>query len=268
MNFVIAIISHEREKLFESKTLSFLKKHGICFEQVYVFVSDLSYLSYLPLSEKYGFNLLNSHNNLLKFNNNSILNARNNIINYFEDGANILEMDDDVDDIIDFSTDKGVENFIDLVNESFAKLDGFGLFGFSSQANKFFSNGIDKWGLYSIINSCLGYVNDKRIKLTVFEKEDMERCIQFYKLDLPILKRGNYGIKTRYWKNPGGIAARYSWEKRLTVQRESSLWLKKIYPEYCRIQVRKNGIYDLRFILKQKKPPPITIPPLPLQEIV
>jgi len=87
MNFAIAIISHERLNLFESKTLSFLKKHGICFEKVYVFVSDLSYLSYLPLSEKYGFNLLNSHNNLLKFNNNSILNARNNIINYFEEGS-------------------------------------------------------------------------------------------------------------------------------------------------------------------------------------
>lgn len=268
MNFVISIASHERVKLFEDKTLTFLKKHGICFEKVYVFVSDLSYLSYKPLSEKYGFNLLNSHNNLLKFNNNSILNARNNIINYFEEGANILEMDDDIDDIIDFTEDKGVENFVDLINESFYMIKDGGLFGFSAQANKFFSNGIDQYGLYSIINSCCGYVNDKRIELVVQEKEDFDRCVQFYKLGLDILKRGGYGIKTKYWKNTGGIAARYSWEKRLTVQRESALWLKHIYPEYVRLQTRKNGIYDVRFIKQKKKPSPISIPSLPLQEIV
>ena len=96
MNFNIAIASHERIKLFEDKTISFLKKHGICFEKVFVFVSDLSYLSYQPLAEKYGFNLLNSHNNLLKFNNNSILSTRNNIIHYFEEGVNVVEIDDDI----------------------------------------------------------------------------------------------------------------------------------------------------------------------------
>jgi len=268
MDFVISIASHERLNLFESKTLSFLKKHGICFEKVYVFVSDLSYLSYKPLSEKYGFNLLNSHNNLLKFNNNSILTTRNNIINYFEDGANILEMDDDIDDIIDFTEDKGVENFIQLVNESFYMIKDGGLFGFSAQANKFFSNGIDQYGLYSIINSCCGYVNDKRIVLTAYEKEDYERCIQMYKLGFDLLKRGNYGIKTKYWKNQGGIQSRYSWEKRVIVQRESALHLKNTYPDFVRIQVRKNGIYDVRFIKQKKKPSPISIPPLPLQEIV
>jgi len=251
MDFVIAIASHERLKLFEDKTITFLKKHNVDFAKVYVFVSDLSYLSYEPLSEKYGFNLLNSNNNLLKFNNNSILTTRNNIINYFEEGAKILEMDDDIDDIIDFTTNKGVDNFVELVDESFKLISDGGLFGFSAQANKFFSNGIDKFGLYSIINSCCGYINDKKIELTVYEKEDYERCIQFYKINLPILKRGNYGIKTKYWKNQGGIQSRYSWEKRVTVQRESALWLKKLYPEYVRIQIRSNGIYDIRFI-KQK----------------
>lgn len=248
MNFKIAIASHERVKLFEDKTITFLKKHGICFKKVFVFVSDLSYLSYQPLSEKYGFNLLNSHNNLLKFNNNSILTTRNNIIHYFKEGENILEMDDDIEDIIDFSKNKSVENFVDLINESFSIIKDGGLFGFCAQANKFFSKGIDQYGLYSIINSCLGYVNDKRIKLTVFEKEDYERCLQFYKLGLKILKRGGYGIKTRYWQNKGGIQSNYSWEKRLNVQRESALILKQIYPEYVRIQIRKNGIYDIRFI--------------------
>jgi len=247
MNFNIAIISHDRLELFEKRTLNFLEKHGICFEKVSIFVSDLSYISYLPLSKKYGFNLLNSDNNLLKYNNNSVLNARNNIIQYYEKGALVLEMDDDVEDIIDFNTNKPVENFVKLINDSFEKIKDGGLFGFSSQANRFFSSGKDQWGLYTIINSCLGYINDKRIRLTVEEKEDYERVLEFYILSLPILKRGGYGIKTRYWKNKGGIQSRYSFEKRLNVQRDSCMALNTLFPELTRIQVRKNGLFDLRF---------------------
>jgi len=136
---------------------------------------------------------------------------------------------------------------VELIEESFNLIKDGGLFGFSAQSNKFFATCKDLYGLHSIINSCCGYINDKRIKLTVYEKEDYERCIQFYNLDLTILKRGNYGIKTNYWKNKGGIQSRYSWEKRLSVQKETSLWLNKLYPELTRIQIRKNGIYDIRF---------------------
>ena len=243
MNFIIAIASHKRAELLQSKTLKLLKKHNISMEKVYIFVSPESYQEYIPIKNNFNFNLIGGDNT-------TILKTRNNIIEYFNEGENIIEMDDDVEDIeitVKGNKNKSVENLIELFNESFDMIPDRGLFGFNANTNNFFASGNDKYGLYSIINSCLGYKNDKRIKLTVSEKEDFERCIIFYQLNLPILKRTGYGIKTNYWKNKGGIQGHYDFKKRIEVQKKSAEQLLEKYPWAARKQVRKNGIVDLRF---------------------
>lgn len=243
MNFIIAIASHKRGEILQSKTLSLLKKHKISMRKVYVFVSPESYEDYIPIKNKWKFNLIEG-------NNSTILQTRNNIIKYFDDGQNILEMDDDVDDIeitLKGVKNKSVTDLKELINESFQIIHQGGLFGFNANTNNFFAGNKDKFGLYSIINSCLGYKNDKRINLTVAEKEDFERCILFYELNLPILKRTGYGIKTNYWKNKGGIQSHYDFKKRIDVQKQSAEQLLEKYPWAGRKQVRKNGIVDLRF---------------------
>ena len=243
MNFVIAIASHKRPEILQSKTLNLLKKHNISMKKVFVFVSPESYQDYIPIKNKWKFNLIGGDNA-------TILKTRNNIIKFFDEGQNILEIDDDVEEIE--TTLKGVKNkpvtdLKELINESFKIIHTGGLFGLNANTNNFFATGIDKFGLYSIINSCLGYKNDKRIKLTVAEKEDFQRVIQFYELDLPILKRTGYGIKTRYWRTPGGIQSHYDFKKRIQVQKQSGEELLEKYPYAFRKQVRKNGILDLRF---------------------
>ena len=243
MNFIIAIPSHKRPEMLQSTTLNLLKKHKISMKKVYIFVSPESYQDYIPIKNKWNFNLIEADNS-------SILKTRNNIIDYFKEGQNIIEMDDDVEDIevtVKGKKNKPVENLKKLFNESFDIITSGGLFGFNANTNNFFASGIDKYGLYSIINSCLGYKNNKKIKLTVAEKEDFERCILFYELNLPILKRTGYGIKTNYWKNKGGIQGHYDFKKRIEVQKESAEQLLKKYPWATRKQVRKNGIVDLRF---------------------
>ena len=242
LNAVIAIASHERPKQLQEKTLSLLKRHGVKMDKVFVFASPESFITYSDIAKVWGFNLIESKA--------SILDARNHIIEYFDEGAKIIEMDDDVEDIevtVKGQKNSSVKNLIMLFNETFEKLGKVGLGGFNANTNNYFAMGEDKFGLYSIINSCLGYVNDKRIKLTVAEKEDFERCIQFYKLELPILKRTGYGIKTKYWKNKGGIQDRYDFEKRKQVQRESAEQIMEKYPEFCFTKERKNGIVDIRF---------------------
>jgi len=243
MNFVIAIASHKRPEILQSKTLNLLKKHKMSMKKVFVFVSPESYEDYLPIKNKFKFNLVGG-------NNSTILQTRNNIIDYFDEGENIIELDDDVDEIeitLKGLKNKPVTNLKELFNESFKIIHQGGLFGLNANTNNFFAGGIDKFGLYSIINSCLGYKNNKAIKLTVAEKEDFERVIQFYELNLPILKRTGYGIKTCYWRNKGGIQAHYDFKKRVEIQRESAEQLLQKYPWCARKQVRKNGIVDLRF---------------------
>ena len=238
LNAVIAIASHKRPEILQKKTLSLLKKHNIDMKKVFVFASPQSMDEYKPIAKKWGFNLAKGG---------KILEARNNIIQFFKNGQNIIEMDDDIEVTIKGKKNKSVDNLIKLFNESFFIIQDGGLFGFNANTNNFFAGGVDKIGFYSIINSTLGYVNDKRIKLTVPEKEDFERCIQYYKLGFPILKRTGYGIKTRYWKNKGGIQECYDFEKRKKVQKFSAEQIMKKYPWAARKHVRKNGLVDLRF---------------------
>lgn len=241
MDFKIAIASHKREDILESKTLKLLKDHKINFKKVYVFASPESIKNYKSLRDKYNFNLLLGG---------TILQARNNIIQFFDEGENIIEMDDDIENIeitIKGKKNKSVGNIITLFNESFKMIKDGGLFGFNANTNNFFADGKDKYGLYSIINSTLGYKNNKLIKLTVPEKEDFERVIKFYLLKLPILKRCGYGIKTKYWKTKGGLQACYNFEKRIEVQNESANILYSRYGWAVYKRIRKNGLIDLRF---------------------
>ena len=150
MNFVIAIASHKRPEILQSKTLNLLKKHKMSMRKVYVFVSPESYEDYLPIKNKWKFNLIEG-------NNSTILQTRNNIIDYFKEGQNIIELDDDVDDIeitLKGKKNKPVTDLKELFNESFDMIASGGLYGFNANTNNFFAGGIDKFGLYSIINSC------------------------------------------------------------------------------------------------------------------
>jgi hypothetical protein len=240
----IVIPSHARPKQLQTKTLALLKRHNIDMSIVFVFVSPESYDEYKPIAKIYEFRLIPSKD--------TILDTRNHIIEFFAEDELIIEMDDDVEDIIDFSIDKGepVENLMELFKESFKLIENMegGLFGFNANCNQFYINDfIDKWGLYSIINSCLGYINKKKILLSVPEKEDFERCLCFYKWGLPIVKRCRYGIKTKYWTNKGGIQDRYDKDKRTEIQNISASMILNNHSDCCYGRKRKNGIVDIRF---------------------
>lgn len=237
----IAIPSHKRFTSLQQKTLNLLYRHNFIESDIYIFVSPASIQEYLPLS-KLGYNVVESKD--------SILATRNHIIDYFKEGELIVEMDDDVEDIVNTlknEKETSVENLIDIFNKSFELCNG-GLWGFNASHNSFFGSGKDQFGLRTIINSCLGYVNNKNIKLTVTEKEDYERVLQFSNLNLPILKRGIYGVKTKYWKNPGGIQDYCSFEERVQRQYDSAVKLLENYgTKKCYMVVRKNGLADIRF---------------------
>ena len=87
----IAIPSHNRCKMFKEKTYSLLMKHNFKVEDIYVFVSPECYAEYY----------VEFHNiiNLVE-GKNGILNQRNYIIDYFDEGEMVVEMDDDIDDIV------------------------------------------------------------------------------------------------------------------------------------------------------------------------
>jgi hypothetical protein len=239
MKFCIA--SHQRLKQINKKTLLFLSNNNVEAEDIYIFVSPSSYEEYKNYFKESNLNIILSKD--------SITAARNHIIEYFDNGTEIVELDDDVEDIQ--TTQKNVKNtsinnFKDLCKELF-KLSDKGLWGINANHNNYFATNNIRKGLYSIINSCCGYTNDKDIKLTVQEKEDFDRVCQFYHKGKTVIKDGRHGVKTKYWTNKGGIQAKYNREDRVKVQKKSAEDLMKKWPQYCSTRTRKNGIVDIRF---------------------
>lgn len=243
MNEVIAIASHNRRELLQRHTLRLLQRHNVNMARVHVFASADSY--YDDIAKVWGFNLHKGEKCQT-----SITCARNDIIQYFDEGQRIVEIDDDVEDIVEFKGKhvEPVEDLTKVITESFEKIGSNGLWGVCANANAFFASGNDQEGPRSIVNSFLGYVNDKRVVLTVPEKEDFQRVCIFYDHNLPILKRGMYGVDTRYWYNKGGIQDRYNFHTRKVRQRESAEELMRMYPGMFSMQLRRNGITDIRFL--------------------
>lgn len=240
--FVIAIPSHARPDQLQSKTLALLKKHHIPMDSVYVFASPTSMSDYRPIAQEWGFFLVETGP--------SILEARNHIIQFFPDGMAVVEMDDDIEDVkttLKGEPGKSVDDLTSVFKESFTLLGGRGLWGLNAQDNAFFGSGRDQFGLRSIINSCLGYYNDRSIVLSVPQKADFQRCILFYLHGRPILKRGGYGIKTKYWSNKGGLHDRYGMARRREIQAESAHALYSKYPGLVYERIRKDGMVDIRF---------------------
>jgi len=227
----VAIPSHEREQIIQSHTLPLLQKHNFDFDSVFVFVSRSQLSKYLPISKKWGFNLVEGKE--------GILNQRNYIIEYFEEGEYMVEIDDDVKDIIDLSTMKPIDDLKLLVESLFKKTNG--LWGINGAVNvRSFRK--SAFGSYFICNAFCGYTNDKSIKLTLQEKEDYERCAIYLDKNKQIYKNRQFAIKTKYWKNEGGID--YDFETRKKVNNECANMLLKKYPHYFYLITQKNGIIN------------------------
>lgn len=240
MNYKIAIPSYNRVSQLQHRTLNFLFKHNIPKHKIYIFVHPESYEEYLNvLAPKYPeINILVS-----KY---GIKNSRNYINSFFNHGEKIVEIDDDIEDLIDLRQDKPIENLNEFIEESFS-MCGNGIWGVSALTNKFFATMQDKFGLRSIVGTFHGYTLDKSIKLTLDLMEDYQKVIKYYLNDKTILKRGWVGIKTKYWKNRGGIQTDLDYEKRLQMQNYCAQELLSTYPNLVFKRTRKNNLIDIRF---------------------
>ena len=142
-------------------------------------------------------------------------------------------------DIIDLSTMKPICDLKLLVESLFEKTNG--LWGINGAVNpRSFRKSY--FGSYFICNAFCGYTNDKSIKLSLQEKEDYERCAIYLDKNKKIYKNRQFAIKTKYWKNQGGID--YDFETRKKVNNECANILLAKYPHYFYLITQKNGIVN------------------------
>ena len=240
MNIRYVIPSYNRVNLIGTHTLNFLERNNIDKSKIYIFVVPEEYNLY---KEKYPeYTIVEGKVGLR--------NQRNFISEYFSEGEFIISLDDDIKDIMfldEYNNFVMVNNFQEVVLKGFSDCLRLGasLFGFYPVLNKdWMGNQDDITTCFRfIIGSCFGYIN-RQLKITVNQKDDYEISILNYIRDKKVLRYNNYSIKTKYYKQSGGLQ---SFNNRLQEQQEAVNYLVNTYPEYLAIKKgRKSGFPELR----------------------
>ena len=278
-NYVIAIPSYKRQDIIQTHTLAVLNRHKIKPEYITIFVANQEeydiYKAEVPsfLYNKLVIGVL------------GLKNQRNFISEYYPEGQYIVEMDDDIKKIMQLvvklmvkrksrrsninlskSKSKSKSSKIGKTVKPIEDLDAFirRAFEMCAESNIFL------WGVYPLINPYFmtykittdlrfivgpmwGMINRHRkdLKLTVDEKENSERTLQFWVADGSVLRFNNVGIETKYYKNKGGMQD--EGKDRKVEALKSVYYLNKMYPTLTKISLtKKSGMPEIKMIHKKK----------------
>lgn len=271
-DYIIVIPTYKRYELLNTHTLSTLERHKININKIFIFVANSN-------EEKNYKKTLDSkyHKNII-VGKKGLKNQRNFINSYFPEMQCIVEIDDDVEEIfelnhpikedyfqwIDLEPNQlknkefrkkqfliPIINLNKLIHNSFKKciIQGIYLWGVYPTPNPYFMSFSSTNKLNFIVGPLFGFINrhDKALKLTMNEKENSERTLQYYSLDGAVLRYNNITIKTKFYNNPGGMQA--EGKDRKEEAKKSVIKLHKKYPTLTKIYIRKStGMPEIKLI--------------------
>jgi len=256
MNFVIAIPSYDRADIISSKTLNTLKTGSIPAEKIYIFVADKEDYN------KYKKNIDKTLYNKLVIGKKGLVPQREFITNYFDEGQYIISLDDDIDKISIkkglLKTDKELEEVTDLPTmfnnayETLIENKAF-LWGVAPVHNSFFLYNKMTTDLKFICGAFFGYINRKSDDLKFkygANKEDTERTLRYFKKDGTVVRFNNVAFKTNFYAKGGINSFEGGKQQRLINSKLNVEQLSEEFPEYGKIKVRSNGIYEFKLNTK------------------
>lgn len=261
--YVIAIPSYKRAELLKLKTLTVLQKYKIPRNRIYIFVADKdeekNYTETIP-SEMYGKIIIGEK---------GLKNQRNFISKFFQKGQEIVNIDDDIygfNYLAYKSKSKKKTNKTKTNNNGNNKYNAY--LRVLEDLDTFFSNGFKRlrenklylWGIYPINNAyfmsprittdlrlivgpCWGNINrhDDDLILSIDEKEDVERTLQYYVKDGGVLRFNNISVQTTYYSTKGGMQSLGRDRKKDAI--ESASYLNKKYPTLTKLFLTKKSGY-------------------------
>ncbi len=260
-SYIIAIPSYNRPDLIQVKTLALLHRHRIPANKINIFVANQEqydlYKAKVPIW-LYGKLVIGVI---------GLRNQRNFIMDYYPEGAHIVQMDDDLDKIMELiiephgasrksrkssKSSRRMRPIIDLdefINRAFeiCKEKGIFLWGVYPLANARFMSPKMTTDLRFIVGPFWGIINRHRpdLRITIDEKENAERTLQHYTIDGAVLRFNNVGIETRYYKNKGGM--QNEGKNRKEEALKSVYYLHSKYPKLTKIYLgKKSGVPEIR----------------------
>jgi hypothetical protein len=127
------------------------------------------------------------------------------------------------------------------------------LWGIYPVENAWFMSSYPTTDLRFIVGPCFGIINRRlgNLKLTLDEKENVERTLQYWSNDGIVLRLNNITLRTQYYKVPGGMQT--EGKSRKTEALKSAEILHSRYPNITKIYLgKKSGHPELKLIKNVK----------------
>jgi len=249
MEYKIAIPSYNRSKKIVERTLETLRVNLISFSKVWVFVVQSEYQDYFESIMQAFPDFLCDHlvTGVL-----GISKQRQFIVDFFEEGDHVLNLDDDVE-------------YIDLSFSTYADLNAFVVSAFEDCiTHKAFL-----WSVNPIYRECFrvgatpmttcllpcvggfhGIINRKNLfSISIDEKEDYERTLNHFIHDGVVLRYNRVGYKTVHF-SVGGLGGKAG---RLETSKTSCDALVERYGEYGVRKIRADGRHEFALKLIKKR---------------
>ena len=249
--YIIVIPSYNRPELIQQKTLSLLKKHTIKSSHIVIFVANREqydlYKSKIPKTLYHK----------LVIGVKGLKNQRNYISNYYPEGTHIVQMDDDLEKIVQLNVENGkktiepISNLDTFIKKAFllCQTNTIFLWGVYPLANSHFMTNTITTDLRFIVGPMWGMINRHHpdLELTIDEKENTERTLQYWSIDGKVLRFNNIGIETKYYKNKGGM--QNEGKNRKEEALKSVQYLHNKYPIITKLHLgKKSGVPELKLI--------------------
>lgn len=249
--YIIVIPSYNRPELIQQKTLSLLKKHTIKSSHIVIFVANREqydlYKSKIPKTLYHK----------LVIGVKGLKNQRNYISNYYPEGTHIVQMDDDLEKIVQLNVENGkktiepISNLDTFIKKAFllCQTNTIFLWGVYPLANSHFMTNTITTDLRFIVGPMWGMINRHHpdLELTIDEKENTERTLQYWSMDGKVLRFNNVGIETKYYKNKGGM--QNEGKNRKEEALKSVQYLHNKYPTITKLHLgKKSGVPELKLI--------------------
>jgi hypothetical protein len=235
----IAIPSYKRQNILINKTFPLLKNYGIDNNEIDVFVAnDDEYEIYKEALDN-DINIIVGEV--------GIDNIRMFMSNYYNEGEEILYIDDDIEKLerlVMIDGKKKLEPIADLryiIEEGFrlCKTHNMKNWGIYPVHNPFFMSDKVSTDLKYVGGGFTGVINDRECeKRIVSHGEDYERTIRYYLKYGGVIRFNNLTFKTKNFAK-GGIDASLNNEREKYIDEEINK-LKEHYPDMMTIKKKKN----------------------------
>lgn len=242
--YVVAIPSYKRYNEITTKTLPTLKKGGVNYKNIYVFVAN-------KLEEKlYREKMDPTTYGKIVIGKKGIVQQRQFISKYFPKNTYIISMDDDVECLYKLKDNDKlsiINNLDKFFKDAYKELKKYNLYiwGVYPVKNPFYMKPKLSTNLKFLIGVVHGYINRHNPKLYPSlqsqSKEDYHQSILFFLNDGGVIRFNNVTFKTKFLAS-GGLGCG---DIRFKMNKTAAEFLSKKYPDLVRRKDRKNGMPEI-----------------------